>query len=164
MTFYYEKGKVVLNKVSLSANQESRIALVSWPFLNHIDTLLEHLTSYFLLEFPRASYAACFSLTRREPIFWPTYHLVSLRQKLRYVDWLFFFNSTASSIIMQVGENGQGKTTFLKLLRGDLEPVSGLKFAHRWRCDLTSRFSFHSFLGWKKLQFKGNVKIIDLIR
>ncbi|CAH3134847.1 unnamed protein product [Pocillopora meandrina] len=57
VTFYYEKGKVVLNKVSLSANQESRIALV--------------------------------------------------------------------------GENGQGKTTFLKLLRGDLEPVSGLKFAHR---------------------------------
>jgi len=29
VTFYYEKGKVVLNKVSLSANQESRIALVS---------------------------------------------------------------------------------------------------------------------------------------
>ncbi|KAJ7376206.1 ATP-binding cassette sub- F member 3 [Desmophyllum pertusum] len=55
--FYYEKGKVVLNKVSLSANQESRIALV--------------------------------------------------------------------------GENGQGKTTLLKLLLGDLEPVSGLKFSHR---------------------------------
>jgi len=57
VTFYYEKGKVVLNKVSLSANQESRIALV--------------------------------------------------------------------------GENGQGKTTLLKLLLGELEPVSGLKFAHR---------------------------------
>lgn len=57
VTFHYEKGKVVLNKVSLSANQESRIALV--------------------------------------------------------------------------GENGQGKTTLLKLLLGELEPVSGLKFAHR---------------------------------
>ncbi|KAK2557617.1 ATP-binding cassette sub-family F member 3 [Acropora cervicornis] len=57
VTFYYEKGKVVLNKVSLSANQESRIALV--------------------------------------------------------------------------GENGQGKTTLLKLLLGELEPVSGLKLGHR---------------------------------
>ncbi|XP_073246367.1 ATP-binding cassette sub-family F member 3-like isoform X2 [Porites lutea] len=57
VTFHYEKGKVVLNKVSLSANQDSRIALV--------------------------------------------------------------------------GENGQGKTTLLKLLLGELEPVSGLKFAHR---------------------------------
>ena len=32
---------------------------------------------------------------------------------------------------LQVGENGQGKTTLLKLLLGELEPVSGLKFSHR---------------------------------
>lgn len=32
----------------------------------------------------------------------------------------------------QVGENGAGKSTILKLLMGELTPVGGVRQAHRW--------------------------------
>lgn len=32
---------------------------------------------------------------------------------------------------LQVGENGAGKSTMLKLLMGDLAPVRGIRHAHR---------------------------------
>lgn len=42
----------------------------------------------------------------------------------------------------QVGENGTGKTTLLKILLGELEPTKGHRLANRYLSAFTL-FSFH---------------------
>ena len=51
------------------------------------------------------------------------------------MDWCraSFSQVTATLFLaaFQVGENGAGKTTLLKLLMGTLDPVKGIRHAHR---------------------------------
>lgn len=35
-------------------------------------------------------------------------------------------------LLLQVGENGAGKSTMLKILMGELAPVRGIRHAHRY--------------------------------